>query len=147
MKYGTFWNVDSAMKNRRDRNSNLRLPMLCCAKCSKWIQFKSEDDIGWCTKDCTPDYDYFSWADDLCDDFKAAYDINTNLNWRPLTKETYLINGHQYLLASNDSLQMEVGRYYIGEREFFIIWGMCEERDNYDYVADIYLPNGTFCES
>lgn len=66
-----------------------KLPAQCCAKCENWVKcdgrFMSESEwsshlrkfvsgYGCCTINCTPEWDAFTWADDVCDEFSKDTD-------------------------------------------------------------------------
>ena len=73
----------------------------------------------------------------------------TVLNWKPLTRDMELENDRRYLLCDHNMHQLYVGEYYNYEDEGWIIGDMWEERDDeyYTYIADLNLPDGTFCEN
>lgn len=72
----------------------------------------------------------------------------TTLNWKPLTRDTELKNDRRYLLCDNNMCHLYVGEYYNHEDEGWIVGGIWEQRNDeyYPYIADIHLPDGTFCE-
>ena len=71
MKYGLFWDADREMASREDRPDMDKLPRKCCGKCDAWLQHTKAPCIGTCIENELPDYDMFSWADDLCGKFDA----------------------------------------------------------------------------